>query len=218
MIQTRFYQPRAERPPYPEIATAYARAFQDDPWNERSKCADRLVRCTSGMSALAIGEFCRTCQQTPSQPAYPADELTAKFEALARRKEALWYTERQDGKLAMAALAYKATAAEVAAEKYADNPQMAAWLTDKFGDQPITWLDEVFANSDVRAGGNLANFGAMCRSFNEQLGNNTMAFRTIQPRMTAASRRDFDGQATIVPANDLPDWRNFVVIRTGGQQ
>jgi hypothetical protein len=82
-------------------------------------------------------------------------------------------------------------------------------LVETLPDKPIVWLDEVFADKNIRPSGNLRNFGKMCRGFMAALGNANLAYRTISPAMLNAAEKNF--RAT--PNTDAPDRRSFVNIR-----
>lgn len=214
MINGRFARPEEIRPQYGEIATAYQAAFAGDPWYEVSKCPDRKQRCASGLSAVAIGTVCGTCQEVPTRPAYEPEELSARLDELAETRPTVWYTEQTQGKLALAAVAWRASPDQVAREKYPDAPAMQDWMTEQLGDQEVAWLDEVFADASVRQRGNLANFRPMCEGFAERLACDTLAYRTINPRMTAVAQRDFAEASTVYQRNiEVPDRRDFVTIQ-----
>lgn len=213
MSKNNFYTPEAVRSLYGEIVPVYQEAFAVPPWNEVSKCIDEQVRCESGLSATAIGKVCNMCGLCPTRPAYEVDELTERFDALGLSRPTAWYVEQNDLGLTMAAVAWKALPLDVAIEKYADVPEMADWMIDKLGDEPVMWLDEVFANRKLRPRGNLQNFGRFVRGLATRLECDNVAYRTIEPRMTTVPKRDFGGDATVLTRRfDTPDRRNFVII------
>jgi hypothetical protein len=215
MIECNFYCPEDVKPLYDEIVPVYQAAFAGEPWYEVSKCADKLQRCVGGLSSLAIGEVCDTCNSCPLQPAYEKGELVSRFEGIAATRPTAWYTERNSDGLTLAAIAWEADAETIATEKYADVPAMDGWLRQQLGNEPIVWLDEVFANRSLQVSGNLRRFGNMCSGLTERLQNDTLAFRTINERMTAATIRDFPGSSTVfVREADVPDRREFVTIRS----
>lgn len=208
-----FYSPDEIRPLYSEIVPAYQRAFAGEPWFEVSQCVDERRRCPGGLSCTEIGSVCSTCGLTPIEPAYEAQGLIERFEGLATTRPTTWYTERVQGKVALAGVAWEANPRLVAAEKYEDVAEMAEWLERAIGPERLVWLDEVFADAARRVSGNLRNFGAMCRGFMERLGATTLAYRTINPRMTFVAARDFGERAVILERKvGVPDRRDFVVI------
>lgn len=214
MIECNFYSPEEVRPLYGEIVSLYQSAFAGEPWYEVSKCVDSLERCIGGLSSVAVGNICSVCNQCPVEPAYKASELIARFEAIEASRPAAWYTERTEDGLTLAALAWKATSATIAQEKYTNIPKMSAWLLRQLGNEPLVWLDEVFADRSLRPSGNLARFKAMNTGFMERLGNPTLAFRTKNSRMLAATKRDFGEQSQIFERDlAVPDRREFVVIK-----
>lgn len=214
MTESRFYSPEEVRPLYDQIVPVYQAAFAGEPWYEVSKCADTLQRCVGGLSPLAVGSLCEMCNNRPSRLAYEPEELVGRFEAIAESRPTAWYTERTDSGLVLAAVAWEASADIIAREKYLDVPTMADWMQKQIGAEPVIWLDEVFADRTKRPAGNLARFSLMNSGFMRQLGNPTLAYRTINDRMIAATKRDFDNRSRVfVREVDLPDRREFVVIK-----
>lgn len=216
MSECNFYSPEEIKPLYGEIVPAYQAAFAGEPWYEVSKCADRLQRCVGGLSSIAIGTSCELCGNCPNQPAYEADELVERFEALATSRPTAWYTEQSESGVTIAAIAWTATPNTIAIEKYQDVPEMKDWLETTLGTDDIVWLDEVFANKALKKTGNLSEFGYMCKGLAKRLDNQALAFRTINPAMTRASVRDFGDRATVFKKNkNVPDRRDFLTIRIG---
>ncbi|RYX78627.1 hypothetical protein EON76_02790 [bacterium] len=215
MSNNNFYTPEEVRPLYSEIIPAYQEAFAVPPWNEVSKCADRQTRCESGLSAVAIGSLCSTCGLYPTQPAYEADELTSRFDTLGLSRPTAWYAEQNELGLTMAAVAWKASPSTIATEKYADaSEEMSEWIADTIGAEPIMWLDEVFANRQLKSTGNLQNFGKFVTGMAAMLNCENVAYRTKEPRMVAVPKRDFGDAAVVLKRKiDLPDGRDFVMIR-----
>lgn len=208
-----FYTPEEIKPLYGEIVPAYQIAFAGSPWNEVSKCADESLRCIGGLSALAVGSLCDTCGLCPARPAYEADELIGRFDELGSSRPTAWYTERNDLGLTMAAVAWRALPSEIASEKYSDVSEMSDWIVDKLGDEPVMWLDEVFANRKLKSRGNLQNFGEFVLGLGSLLGCENVAYRTIEPRMTTVAKRDFGNNAVVMGRElDVPDRRDFVTI------
>lgn len=213
MSNNNFYTPEAVRPLYSEIVPAYQEAFAVPPWNEVSKCVDKQVRCDGGLSATAIGKICNMCGLCPTRPAYEANELTERFDTLGLSRPTAWYAEQNDLGLTMAAVAWKASPSDIATEKYADVPEMADWIVDRLGDEPVMWLDEVFANRQLKSRGNLQNFGRFVTGLATMLDCKDVAYRTIEPRMTAVPKRDFgDSASVLIKRMGVPDRRDFVTI------
>lgn len=192
------------------VIEPYRNAFKGEPWFEVSRCRDEQTpqRCPGGLSRIEIGKGCGTCLLTPTRPAYEREELLDRFAAIEEARPTRWYAESVEGNLAVVALAWLARPSEVAAEKYSDVPAMKDWMEDRLPNEPIVWLDEVFADRSVRERGNLNNFGEMCSGFMAQLEVPTLAYRTISRAMIRAAERDF----TITPQMDVPDRRSFVII------
>jgi hypothetical protein len=196
------------------VVPAYQEAFRGWPWYEVSKCVDPSVRqrCEGSLSKIAIGQTCQTCDLQPTQPAYETEELIERFTQLEATRPTRWYIESVNKDPALAALAWTATPEQIAQEKYSDVPAMQEWLTETLPDQPIVWLDEVFADKRIRTTNNLANFESMCRGFMRALDTADLAYRTISPAMLRAAEKNFD----VLPTTDVPDRRSF--IRINGDQ
>lgn len=215
MSNNNFYTPEGVRPLYSEIVPAYQEAFAVPPWNEVSKCVDEIERCDGGLSAVAIGSLCNTCGLRPIRPAYEAVELMERFDALGLSRPTAWYAEQNELGLTMGAVAWKALPGAIATEKYSDVPEMSDWIVDRLGDEPVVWLDEVFANRKLKSKGNLQNFGKFVIGLASMLDCESVAYRTIEPRMTTVPKRDFGDNATVLTRKiDVPDRRDFVIINS----
>ncbi len=208
------YTPRAVVPLYSDLVPAYQAAFAAEPWYEVSKCADRFQRCAGGLSSLALGATCELCDNCLVRPAYETDEMIDRFNALGASRPTAWYVEQNGSGVTLAAVAWAVKSGIVANEKYSDVPAMTKWLEDKLGSDEIMWLDEVFANKELKPKGNLQNFGTFVRGLARMLDMRTVAYRTIEPRMLTVAERDFGENAEIFcRQNDVPDRRDFVVIK-----
>jgi len=220
MSEGNFYTPDEVKPLYGELIPAYQAAFAGEPWFEVSKCADTQVvqRCPGGFSQLGISRTCTTCGNCPTMNAYPNDELSERFSKLGITWPTFWYMEREDASVALAAVAWTASASQIVSEKYPDVPEMGEWLGNSFS-KDVVWLDEVFANKHIRTRNNLSNFGAMVVGFVERLGSPILAYRTISPAMISAPVRDFGEKAEVFERKvDVPDRRDFVVINLEDKQ
>lgn len=211
------YTPAEVTQRYQEIVPVYQTAFAGEPWYEQSKCEDSelLQRCISGMSALAVGEVCRTCDQQLQRPAYETGELVARFDTVGQTRPTSWYIE--DGSEGTTiCLAWRANWELIAREKYPGSAEMSEWLKTRELSECV-WLDEVFADLDKRPKGNLRRFGEICAQLCIQLESNRLAFRTINAGLVQAARRDF-GEAVSVYKREVevPDWRDFITIELGG--
>lgn len=217
MSNGNFYTPNQARGIYGEIVPVYQWAFEGPPWNEVSKCVDSQKRCPRGFSSNQIGEDCGTCGLQLTSPAYESDELTKRFDSIAETFPTAWYIEHNDReKIALAALAWRATPKVIAEERYANAPKMSHWLSANLGDRPVVWLDEIFADRKVRPTGNLRNFKKIIAGMAINLGGDTVAYRTISKGLVRASVRDFGRQAEISKFKDeqIPDpgERDFIKI------
>ncbi|MBI4098017.1 MAG: hypothetical protein HY426_03165, partial [Candidatus Levybacteria bacterium] len=171
-----------------------------------------VKRCVGGFSSMPIGSTCQECGNCLIRTAYEREELIAGFERFAEKFPLAWYLERNDAGVTLASVVWFASAEDIASEKYQYIPGMRKWMEDLLGKTPVMWLDEIFADRSKKPSGNLSNFRNMCMGFADEFGSQTMAFRTINPRLVAAAKRDFEG-TSVYPRNDLvPDRRDFVLI------
>ncbi len=214
MCELNFYSPEQVQPIYGEIVPVYQEAFKIEPWNSATKCVDTQspVRCKDGYSSLESGELCETCGTCPVRPAFEYDELASTFDNLAETRPTTWYLERSGEQLAVAMLAWKAVSQTITSEKYKKVPDMKDWVRGAIGDEPIGWLDEVFANRFVRREGNLDNFVGACAGMASRLNVGRLAFRTINQKMLSAAERFGEKSQIFEPNTEVPDWRNFVII------
>ena len=199
---------------FSKVIPAYQEAFSGWPWYEVSKCVDETLvqRCAGGLSRIALNELCAPCGNRPNQPAYEARGLTERFTMLEATRPTSWYVESVGDSPALVALAWTAPPEQIAREKYDDSSKMQNWLTNKLGDEPVIWLDEVFADKKVRPQDNLVNFRTMCKGFMAKLDTTQLAYRTISPAMIRAAEKNFG----ITPAENVPDLRSLLQI--GGEQ
>ena len=198
---------------FSKVVPVYQEAFSGWPWYEVSKCVDdsRVQRCAGGLSRVAMNEICTPCGNKPSQPAYEASELIERFTMLEATRPTSWYVESVGDDPALVGLAWTAPPEQIAREKYSANPEMQDWLTNELGDEPIIWLDEVFADKKVRPKDNLVNFRSMTRGFMAALDNTQLAYRTISPAMVRAAEKNFN----VTPTNNVPDKR--ALLQIGGE-
>lgn len=215
MERNSFYKPEEINGLYNQIVPVYQEAFAGEPWFEVSKCEDSSgqERCVGGFSSLSVGSVCESCGNCLVRPAYEEQELVDKFKLLGETRPTAWYLEENEAGTTLTAIAWVAKPQEIAKERY---PDMESWMVNELGSNSVGWLDEVFANKSLKPSGNLRNFRQMCIGFAERLGVSVLAYRTINERMTAAARRDFDEKALIYERNNMvPDRRDFVIIKIG---
>lgn len=225
MIERKFMTPSDVKPEYNQITVAYQNAYKVPPWKEASKCVDSQNQCIGGFSSLEVGELCKQCGNCTERPAHETTELIRRFENVAATRSAMWYIEKNVDEVVLAAFAWVANASTIAQDKYYDVSKMNNWLEDKLGSQQIMWLDEVFANKSIRSEDNLQKFGNFVLGLVEKLGCSTVAYRTIEPRMTTATNNNFGTKATfysgdyqgelnsrITYKEKVPDRRDFVII------
>lgn len=215
----RLYNPEDFRKFYEKVTPVYQTAFAGDPWFEVSKCGDKkeVKGCKGGFSSLPIGEKCESCGNCLSRPAYESEELSDRFDRVVKSRRAAWYMEENGSVPALVAFAWKAEPSFVFGEKYSDVPEMDTWMKQRLGDEPVMWLDEVFADRLNRPSGNLYNFGRMCRELAERLDVGKIVYRTIAIPMIKAAEKAFPLQAEIYSRKSgVPDRRDFVIIDAGG--
>jgi hypothetical protein len=195
---------------YTEIVRPYQEAFKEDPWNEASKCEDTNIpkRCNAGFSRLEVGESCADCLNVTVRPAYESTELIDRLSKLAETRPTMWYVERTEKQVALAAVSWMTTAARLSAEKYAEVPLMNQYLSDTFGDKTFVYLDEIFRDKTVKPQGNLWNFEWMVDSFCQEFGNNTFVFRTKNERLISKTKRIFGADSVL----SVPDTRLLIAI------
>lgn len=218
----KMYVPNEVKDLYPAISAVYQQAFSGEPWFEVTKCEDQNTPqgCVGGFSNLNLNQFCEVCKVLTTKPAYETDELIKKFDYLSKTRPTRWYLEKENGEITMAAVAWKAVPFTIFTERYADVPEMKSWLNSQYWGNDIVWLDEVFADKSKCPSGNLKNFRGMCQAFAQDLNCDTLAFRTINPRMITAVKNNFPdklnqvtGRGEIYRANiDVPDRRDFVIV------
>lgn len=194
-----------------EIAAAYKVAFAGEPWFEKSKCVDEQRRCAGGFSALGVGEMCGTCGKETNEEAYDSPELIEKWRAIASDRPAAWYLELVDEKVALAGLFWRATPGLLAEEKYQDVPAMAPWLRNRYETSLFIWLDEMFANKNVRSSANLLRFGSTVEKMRDIFDIDRLAYRTITPQMKKAALRL--GTTPLRAFVDVPDRRDFIDMK-----
>lgn len=167
----KFYSTNEIKKFYEEVVPVYQKAFAGEPWFEVSKCVDSssVQKCAGGFSSLAIGAACEMCGNYPIRTAYEKSELIDKFELIVNTRPTAWYMEKGDLGATLFALAWVGTPHKIAEERYSDVPEMASWMIEKLGTDPIMWLDEVFADRIKKPRGNLQNFSEMCSGLAQQL-------------------------------------------------
>jgi hypothetical protein len=195
------------------LAPVYQRAFAGEPWFEVSRCSG----CARGFSGESPGQHCAVCGTFLTSEAYPIDELTQQLGATIASEQSVVYLEQLDQEVLLGALAWIGSPGEIATRKYADaTPELAAWLAETLPEECV-WLDEVFASRSVRKSGNLWNFRSMCIEISQALNQQTLAYRSINPRIIGKAQREFGLSCRVYePQVDIPDRRAFVVIKLEG--
>ncbi len=199
------------------IGGLYQVSFAGEPWRESSRCAApkrKLGVCPGGFSPLEVGEMCIDCGLSPLVEAYPMDELTKSLNSRFADTSSQLYLESEDSELLLAAIFWEARPKKIAGRKYADMSEMEKWLIDNLPDQPIVWLDEIFADKQKRPTGNLWNYQQMIEKVLEKAGSKVIAFRTINEGLLAKTKSVFPSNSTVIPGKDIPDDRDrtFVII------
>lgn len=223
LIFARTYSQQAVSGRIEELTDLYQNAFAQAPWNETSKCAigEKSPTCPDGFSALEVGAFCTACELVVDQPAYPDDELRAKFtKPEDGEHHTLWYLEETGaGKISLAVLARITTAEGLRSVAFNKNPIMQEWTQSLYSNpnQGVVWLEDIFADTSIRESGNLKNFGAMCRKIASATKEpREIAVRTLNPKVVSAAKRDFGTSCKIYDPvfNEVPDRGKFIKIST----
>ena len=204
-----------------ELVPVYQKAFAGYPWYEVSKC-----NCVRGYSRQKVGEICTGnpddagdtgCGVLLSEEAYPRDELLPELEQRVRDNPSLVYVERdEDGQAVMGAIAYPAAAKDVYQKKYEDKGRGSETIETAFSRLPekIIWLDEIFADLERRPSGNLSNFEMICTMMSSQLGNQIIAFRTMNEGLIAKSQSALEARCAVEWFDDpgVPGKRSALVV------
>jgi hypothetical protein len=209
-----FYSGQEAQVIYPEIIPVYRAAFAGEPWFEVTKCEDPGVaqKCIGGFSSQEIGQLCADCNLSLVRPAYESQELIDRFDRVSGLVPTAWYTEGDENGLNLAAFVWKANVDFIADEKYSDVPEMKKWLLDNLGDDPILWLDEIFADRTKKPSGNLANFRQMTNGFRDLLGYRSIAFRTINQRLIYGALKQYPALRLYEAFKNVPDRRSVVEL------
>lgn len=202
------------------VIDMYQQAFAEAPWNEKTKCAigREPSACPEGLSAVALGATCETCHEVVTEEAFPRDELIDRFTAPDDElSHPLWYVEEtSDSQIALAVFAKMTTVRGVSEGIYEGDAAMQEWLGGRFPDpeERVVWLADVFADTNVRASGNLRNFKSMCTSLARGIAPARVMFKTMNPKLVRAAQRDFDDHARVADPvlRQVPNRAKFVDI------
>ena len=211
----KLYTPNEAKEYYGQIVPAYRTAFAGEPWFEVSTCEDEMTpkRCSSGFSPQQIGGKCNICEKVLKVQAYDGNGLIDRFEETAKTYKSVWYLEKVNGEVALAAFSFLADAKIIAEKKYPESQDMAEWLNTRFSESSFIWLDDIFANRNIRPTGNLRSFKIFCNKIGSELDSSVIAFRTINNMLINAVRRDFGEDCRILTRErDVPDRREFVIL------
>lgn len=216
----KFYTPDEVKEMYGGIVPAYQNAFAGEPWFEVSKCEDKadVKRCVGGFSSMPIGSTCEECGNCLIRTAYEKEELIEDFERYAKKFPLAWYLERngKNGEISLASVVWVASPGDIAKEKYPDASYMEQWMKGAIGWGPVMWLDDIFADKSQKPSGNLSNFSRMCSGLAVEFDVWKLAFRTINPRLVTAAKRDFPSTQVYTRNQMVPDRRDFVVLDIPG--
>ena len=199
-----------------DVANTYKTAYAGEPWYEVSICpreCDKKVLSTDEFSPCEVGRECEF-GFTPTEEAYKIAELVEEFEKFDKENTA-WYLEFKDDQLALAALMQKVTPEQLVAEKYTTNPEMLGWLQRELGETAvICWLDEIFADTNVRKSGNLANLKPALMVMQAVLGEpeSRIAYRSINQRLLGKTKSAFGEQAKFYEPTEDKSGRTVVVL------
>lgn len=192
-----------------ELVPIYQTAFAGPPWFEVAVCEAPEgfgEVCTRRRSPDLIGETCSRCGEILRRPVHRTDELRERWINRFREAESRFYLERlEDGTCLLAALAWGASPATIAAASYAspEERQIHDWLGDELPAE-FVWLEEIFAHQVLRKRGNLQNYGEMVRKLLRELDSTVFVFRTKNERLVEKTRKTFPAETTILapPADE----------------
>ena len=211
-----FYRAEEMTDIYANVCPAFIQAFAGEPWYEVSQCADLVLpqRCQRGYSSQEVGQCCETCEQRITEPAYNEPELRQEFEEHARDYPTVWYVEELESGIALGGFAsLHENASTLIESTYSRNGTTMSSQLDQVVGGGVAWLHELFADTNIRASGNLRNFGGMCIGFAEQFSVDRFAFCSINPKMIKVARREFGSKVQVMEGSkDIPDYRHLVVV------
>lgn len=201
------------------MAELYQAAFAELPWKERSLCpvGGDTRTCPTQFSPIEVGTECGDCHQTPTEEAYPTEDLLAKFAGGPEGTNTLWYLEKTpQGATVLATLARTTTIGGLMQFGFGDNPEMQAWLSARYSDpeEKVVWIEDVFADTRIRPRGNLRNFGEICTKLAVGTDAEKVMFQTVNPRLIRATQRDFEDRTEIADPSfeEVPGTKKFVTV------
>lgn len=199
-----------------ELVPVYQKAFAGLPWYEVSQCS----QSPSGFSAQRVGELCQCprCIESGAPTrltteAYPADQLYESLLSRSAGPDSVVYVEcLPDGRPVLGAILCPMSEESVI-DKYAGRVD-ETWLRTMLPEK-VLWLSEIFADLDARASGNLGNLQEVIAKSAENANTDTVAFRTINERLSGKIKSIYRDRATIL---SVPDSANggksyFVIIK-----
>lgn len=218
-----------------DLAETYKIAFAGSPWFEVSKCAEE--GCEVGFCKDQPGDSCSSCLSGLVE-AYNSQELTAAWLAMIADEDAMMEIETEADTPVRATIARPTTPGELFQRKYKDNQTVRPWLSQNLPDQ-LVWIEDTFANRDLRLNGNLKNRGQTLVRIAAAYGGQAIYTRTIAPQVVAATLRDVSDCQVFVgkdnkevisgivqdrqydkqkPIITIPDWRTLIAINGLGRQ
>lgn len=201
-----------------ELVPIYQAAFAGEPWYEVSQCrapTEFPDPCPSRRSSQGIGETCARCGEVLSAPAFSVGYLADRWATLFDDQDARLYLERlPDGSCVLAAVAWLATPAALAERAYSlpEEEPMRSWLAAHL---PLNfvWLEDIFANREVRPAGNLWNYRSMVGQLVAEFDHSVLGFRTFTEPLIAKTLGTFGDRARrFARFHDVPDRRDVLLV------
>lgn len=211
-----------------DLANSYKIAFAGPPWNEVSRCTD--AECQAAFTELLPGCACPDCGESLSE-AYDTQELIAGWLQIISAESGLVEVELLPNNTPVrATIARPTTPQELFARKY-DAQSMKPWLQATLPPE-LVWIEDTFANRDIRPTGNLKERRATLEQIQEYYAGLAIATRTLTPQVVAATARAVGESTTLFVGTEkvgldcseaftrvatVPDKRSLMLVALGGK-
>lgn len=170
-----------------ELAESYKVAFAGPPWNERSRCPDQ--DCEVVLTGFDPGCECNECGSAMLE-AYEAPTLIDSWKTIVGQDNGIIEVSFADGFAQRATIARPTYADELFERKYNAVAAMEGWLKLRFGEEPLVWIEDTFANRERVPTGNLVGRGETLERIASFYGGMRIATRTLSPAIVASTFRD----------------------------
>jgi hypothetical protein len=128
--------------------------------------------------------------------AYETPQLIENWETIVSEDNGIIEVSFADGFAQRATIARPTYANELFERKYQTVPVMKDWLKSRFGNEPIVWIEDTFANRERVPTGNLSRRGETLERVAGFYGGMRIATRTLSPAIVAATFRDKKASTT----------------------